>query len=116
MAQDVDNETHLSEQLDWVVRSVATRLQKNGLKGKTVYVKLRLADFTTFTRQFTLPYHTNDEEPIKEAAWALLAAELEPGRAFRLLGVGMANFGSDPEVNEQEVHQLSLFADVESAV
>jgi DNA polymerase-4 len=115
-AADLGDEKELRDVVEQKAVGVAHQLDRKGLKGRTVKLKLRLADFTTFTRQFTLPYHTNDEEPIKEAAWALLAAELEPGRAFRLLGVGMANFGSDSEVNEQEVHQLSLFADVESAV
>ena len=45
---------------------VAHQLERKGLKGRTVTVKLRLADFTTFTRQSTLPYHTNAEEPIKD--------------------------------------------------
>lgn len=115
-AADVGDETELRDAVEQKAVGVAHQLDRKGLKGRTVKLKLRLADFTTFTRQFTLPYHTNDEEPIKAAAWALLAAELEPGRAFRLLGVGMANFGSDSEVNAQEVHQLPLFADVESAV
>jgi len=43
-----------------------------------------------------------------------LAAELEPGRTFRLLGVGMANFGDDLETLESsksQTQQLPLFGD-----
>ena len=72
-------------------------------------MKLRLANFTTFTRQLTLPYLTNDEEEIKSASWKLLEAELEPGRTFRLLGVGMANFDENDLAGSQIVHQLPLF-------
>jgi DNA polymerase-4 len=91
---------------------VAHSLERHGLKGRTVTVKLRLADFTTFTRQSTLAYHTNAEEPIKQAAWALLSAELEPGRTFRLLGVGMTNFEQEAAENEEATErQLVLFAD-----
>jgi len=43
----------------------------------------------------------------------LLAAELEPGRTFRLLGVGMTNFGEDTEAVEPVVQQLPLFGDDE---
>ena len=92
MAQDVDNESHLSEQLDGVARRVATRLQKSGLKGKTVYVKLRLADFTTFTRQMTLLAPTNEPDVIVQVSWDLLRRELRTGRRFRLVGVGVTNF------------------------
>lgn len=108
---DVGDEAELRYVVERKAVGVAHSLERNGLKGRTVKLKLRLADFTTFTRQFTLPYHTSDEEPIKEAAWALLAAELEPGRTFRLVGVGMANFGDDAEVEEPDVQQLPLFLD-----
>ncbi|MCI0899475.1 MAG: DNA polymerase IV [Chloroflexi bacterium] len=113
-ASDVGDETELRSVVERKAVGVANSLERKGLKGRTVTVKLRLADFTTFTRQSTLPYHTNAEEPIKEAAWALLAAELEPGRTFRLLGVGMSKFGDDPEAGEPEEpreQQLPLFAD-----
>ena len=106
---DVGDEAELRDVVERKAVGVAHSLERNGLKGRTVKLKLRLADFTTFTRQFTLPYHTSDEEPIKEAAWALLAAELAPGRTFRLVGVGMANFGDDAEVEEPDVQQLPLF-------
>ena len=113
-ANDVGDEAELREVVERKAVGVAQSLERNGLKGRTVKLKLRLADFTTFTRQFTLPYHTSDEEPIKEAAWALLAAELEPGRTFRLLGVGMANFGDNLETLESsksQAQQLPLFGD-----
>jgi len=110
-ASDVGDEAELRDVVERKAVGVAHQLDRKGLKARTVKLKLRLADFTTFTRQYTLPYHTNSEEPIKEAAWALLAGELEPGRTFRLLGVGMANFGDDSDLGDQEVHQLSLFAD-----
>ena len=52
----------------------------------------------------------NAEEPIKEAAWTLLTAELEPGRTFRLLGVGVSNFGDASELGEPDEQQLPLFS------
>ena len=110
-ANDVGDEAELRDVVERKAVGVAHSLERSGLKGRTVKLKLRLSDFTTFTRQFTLPYHTSDEEPIKKAAWTLLAAELEPGRTFRLLGVGMANFGDDQELETPEVQQLPLFKD-----
>ena len=111
-ANDVGDETELRDVVDRKAVGVAHSLERHGLKGRTVTVKLRLADFTTFTRQSTLAYHTNAEEPIKQAAWALLSAELEPGRTFRLLGVGMTNFEQEAAENEEATErQLVLFAD-----
>lgn len=107
-ANDIGDEAELRSVVERKAVDVAHQLERKGLKGRTVSVKLRLSDFTTFTRQSTLPYHTNAEEPIKETAWALLSAELEPGRTFRLLGVGVSNFDEPEEAEEQ---QLSLFPD-----
>ena len=36
-------------------------------------------------------------EQIAEAAGVLLIAELEPGRMFRLVGVGLSGFASEEE-------------------
>ena len=71
---------------------VARSLPGKGLVGRTVTVKLRLSDFTTFTRQTTLPSPTDDEAAIVATAWMLLERELAPDRAFRLLGVGVSGF------------------------
>ena len=71
---------------------VARSLSGKGMYGRTVTVKMRLSDFTTFTRQTTLPSPTDDEAAIVSTAWMLLERELAPDRAFRLLGVGVSGF------------------------
>lgn len=43
---------------------VSQRLRKLGLKGKTIQIKIRFSDFTTFTRRKTLTNHTNLTEDI----------------------------------------------------
>ena len=100
MPVDVEKEAILLEQMERLAQGVAMRLRKEGLKGKTVSVKLRLSDFTTFTRQRTLPAPTDQVDSICGAASELLRRELSPGRRFRLIGVGVSNFRDD--------YQLSL--------
>ena len=95
MSTDVDREEVLMEHLDSLARRVAQRLQASGLRGKTVGIKLRLADFTTFTRQKTLPTPTDDAEVIIHVARELFRREMRPGLKYRLLGVGVANFQTD---------------------
>ena len=41
------------------------------------------------------PVGTSDQ--IAEAAGVLLSAEIQPGRTFRLVGVGISGFASDEE-------------------
>ena len=55
-------------------------------------MKLRLADFTTFTRQTTLAEPVASPADISSTAAALLRRELHPGRLFRLVGVGVSGF------------------------
>ena len=96
-ADDLSDREELRETLAKLSSGVAGSLEKKGIRGRTVTVKLRLADFTTLTRQTTLPFHTNAAEHILNTGWTLLDGELAPGRAFRLLGVGMSGFGDDGE-------------------
>jgi nucleotidyltransferase/DNA polymerase involved in DNA repair len=91
MAEDVDDPGALREQMLRLAERVGDRLRKDGLLGKTVSIKLRLADFTTFTRQTTLKVPTNDAGEITRASLRLLERELAPGRRFRLLGAGVSN-------------------------
>ena len=111
-AGDVGNEEVLRHLVEEKAVGVARQLERNGLKGRTVKLKLRLSDFTTFTRQTTLQFHTDSEEQIKNAASTLLELELDPNRTFRLLGVGVANFEYDSETSEptdMKERQLPLF-------
>ena len=101
---DVGDSAELRRVLEELADGVAGSLERKGLQGRTVTVKLRLADFTTFSRQTTLPAPSNDATPIRETAWRLLSAELTPGRSFRLLGVGVSNF-AEPDA----VRQLTLW-------
>ena len=91
MPEDVDDEAALLDMMRGLVQRVATRLQRQRLLGRTVSIKLRLSDFQTFTRQATLAIPTNDTEEIFGISRHLLQRELEPGRRFRLVGVGVAN-------------------------
>ncbi len=105
---DLKDPELLREQLVRLAGNVARHLENSGLQGKTVTVKARLADFTTFTRQVTLPAPTGAEETILENAWQLLSRELSPERSFRLLGVGVSSFGDASEVATATVNQLQL--------
>ncbi len=100
-ADDLVDPEELWEALKRLSASVGRNLERKGIKGRTVTVKLRLADFTTLTRQTTLPVYTNEPEEILNTGWTLLSGELAPGRAFRLLGVGMSGFGHDAESPRQ---------------
>ncbi len=105
---DVSSRHELEAALHDLAEHVARRLKRGGLRGKTVKIKLRLADFTTFTRQTSRPAATDDLAVIFEEASRLLAKEVREGRRFRLLGVGVSGFA--PE--KATAAQPSLFPDL----
>jgi len=81
--------------------AVATRLRRAAIAGRTVTVKVRYPDFTTFTRSKTLPDATDVAAEIAEVARALLdTVDLDPG--VRLLGISLSQLGPPP------VRQLTL--------
>ena len=104
LAEDTGEPEVLSELVNRLSQRVARHLEGRGLRGRTVKVKLRLADFTTFTRQTTLVAPVGSPEEIAGAAGQLLRRELRPGRLFRLVGVGVSGF----EQEDQETVQPRL--------
>ena len=105
-ATDIQDPEEIGQQLGRLSQRVAQRLRSEGVAGKTVTVKIRLSDFTTFTRSMTLALPVNDVSGIREVAQRLMRRELLAGRRFRLLGVGVSNFA--------EARQLPLFHSLES--
>jgi DNA polymerase-4 len=76
----------------------AGRLREAGQVGRTVVIKIRLADFRTLNRSRTLPVATDVTREVFETAWALFEA-LRPGDRIRLVGVrveGLAPGGGAP--------------------
>ena len=82
-------------------------LERGEVGGRTVRVKLRLADFTTYTRQTTPPRLVASTDAVAVAARELVRREIRPGRLFRLVGVGVAGFQSDE--NEPRQPRLAGF-------
>jgi DNA polymerase-4 len=86
---DVADAAELQERLRDLSQSVGRRLQKSGMAGSTVAIKLRYADFTTLSRQMTLDVPTSDEEIIYQAARTLWQRLWVQGRPVRLVGVSV---------------------------
>jgi len=100
--QDIGDRRTLRKTLLSLSESVARRLRKRGLRGRTVKLKLRYADFTTLTRQITVDAPTDLEQVIFDQAAGLLDKAWNRRRKVRLIGVGVSKF-------ELEERQLSLF-------
>ncbi|MCE9644794.1 MAG: DNA polymerase IV [Chloroflexi bacterium] len=99
---DVRDDRTLEKTIREQSKEVARQLRKNDLAGKTVKLKIRWPDFTTITRQITLPTSTDNDDEIIKAVVKLLHAVRKPNQAVRLIGVGVSGLGAP-------VRQLSLW-------
>ena len=71
---------------------VARQLRRKGLTARTVHLKVRRGDYTTWTRSATLPRSTDLTEPIVAAARELMRQRIDLGtHGIRLLGVGVSS-------------------------
>ena len=85
-ARDVRDTAMLRATLLELSEGVGRHLREASLSARTIALKLRYGDFTTFTRQTTLPQSTNIDQEIFTIAWALFEANWNK-RAIRLIGV-----------------------------
>jgi DNA polymerase-4 len=92
-AEDIRGAAPLTVQLLRLADRAAARLRAHELLAGTVSIKVRRADFTTYTRQRALGRPTQDSGVVATAAKSLLGQWLvaQPNAAVRLLGVGVSN-------------------------
>lgn len=86
-----------------LAEGVARRARREGVRGRTITLKVKWSDFRLLTRQRSLPEPTDAAEQIAATALDLLRVEIAPqlalGAQFRLLGVGLSGIPlpSEPE-------------------
>jgi DNA polymerase-4 len=103
-SRDERDDKALTDTLRELSAQVGRRLRQSELAGTTVKIKLRWPDFTTLTRQSTLPQPTDQDAEIASTAAALLRCVRKSGQAVRLIGVGVSGMGPP-------MRQLSLWDD-----
>lgn len=101
-ARDLRDDRALQRTLRELSEEVARHLRKSGLAGATIKLKIRWPDFTTLTRQATLPHRTDEADEIFKLALKLMNDVRKPAQAVRLIGVGVTGLG-------QPLRQLALW-------
>jgi DNA polymerase-4 len=92
-ASNVQDRALLAETLGGLANSVCKGLASQGLAGRTVTIKLRLAPFRTHTRSQTLKQPTCDAAEVTRVARGLLE-RFELDAPVRLIGVGISSLES----------------------
>ncbi len=103
--RDLGDPGVLRAQLSRLADRACERLRKKHLQARCIGIKIRRADFTTFTRRRVVAPPTHDGRTIGKIAGELLARWLteNPGEKLRLLGVVLSDLST--------ASQLGLFED-----
>lgn len=98
----------LADFLTGLAEKLSVRLERAGLRGRTVTLKVKYADFRQVTRSRTLEEAVSDSESLAHVARDLLR-DTEAGEvAVRLLGITLSHFPGEERVPEGVWEQLEL--------
>jgi len=92
----------MAAELRDLTEQLVIRLQRAGVGGATVVLKLKTADFKTLSRQVRLPHPTQRFETLWEQGLTLLKREAD-GRPFRLIGIGVSELAPAVEADPPDL-------------
>jgi DNA polymerase-4 len=105
---DLKDYSEMCDELDKIARVVYDRLQRYGLKGRTITVKIKYHNFKQVTRSQSLEDGVASLETITMLAKKLLeATDLEDVR-IRLLGISISNFHDSKLKKDDPSDRLTL--------
>jgi len=104
---DISDKEILTRILLELSQNVGFRLRRAGLKGRTIVLKLRFADFKTITRNHTRLEETNFDDVIFEESLNLFQSNYSGQESLRLIGVTVTGLVKENEVSKQ----FTLFSD-----
>lgn len=98
--EDTAEPATLEATLAHMSEKVGRRLREHGLHARTVQIKFRYTDFTTFTRAQSLDHGTQLDTEIYQTARELFRRHWQRGRPIRLIGVHTSGFaGSEGQLD-----------------
>ena len=101
--EDVADEKTITETIFSIADNLSRILRNKNLKGKTVTLKIRLEDFSTFTRAHSYGSYFDSSQIISESILKLYRNFNRQNKKVRLLGIAVSN------LNNQCDEQLGLF-------
>lgn len=93
--KDLIETEDLKKALSEIGKELIRRIEKNGIKGRTITMKIKFSDFTQQTRSRTVEQYLKQTE-IQKIAFELLEQEKIP-LAVRLLGLGLSSLNITEE-------------------
>lgn len=104
---DVTSADALERALLEIAHTCMFRLMDEGGHSRTVTLKLRLTDFTTFTMRRTLDHGVTSADELYRTARELLRSKWDRITPVRLIGCGLGNVESGPADGQQDLFDQS---------
>ena len=108
LSEDTNEDAVMHDLLRQISETVAKRLEKYQLKGKTVTLKIKFEDFKIITRSRSFPTSINKAETIYTEAINLLNEANIGFAKIRLLGITLSRFYDDMAEEKLENSQLEF--------
>jgi DNA polymerase IV len=102
--QDVSDEKLLTDTLRYLCNELAREMRRHEYRGRTITLKIRLHDFSTFTRSRTLTILFDHFDELFQNISSLFSQFDRRNSSVRLVGVGVSNL-------DKGEGQLDLFED-----
>ncbi len=100
---DTADEDEIERTLFRLAESLSRQMRSDKLKGRTITLKLRLEDFSTFSRSKTVPDFIDSPLLLRAVAVDLYRKVPKKGMKVRLVGIGVS------QLNSISGEQLALF-------
>jgi len=109
-SKDTKDKEFIKEKLRALADDIFQGLEREGRMGRTVVLKIKYFDFELITRSKTLSAPPQNAKEISEVAFELLERKTFAGtKAVRLVGIGIAGFGTGSGLRESPRLQKELF-------
>ena len=95
---DLSDPAVLAEQMERVAGLAWTRIERAAVRGRTVTLKVKFADFTLITRSRSLPVPISDLAAFTAVGLDLLARLMPVPKGIRLLGLGLQMLQNDDDL------------------
>ena len=109
-SEDKWTETDLREALDGIVEIVWDRIAERQVRGRTVTLKVKFADFRQITRAHSLDRAVTGREECSAIGHHLLDTVMPVENGVRLLGLTLGSLGRDGDAEETEQPRQTAFS------
>jgi DNA polymerase-4 len=104
-AQDIEDCEPARKELKPIIEKIWRHCENTSIRGKTVTLKVKYADFHQVTRSRTSKTAVSSVEELERISYDLLDSIFPVSKGVRLLGISMSSLG-DVEINDK--YQLLL--------